>query len=284
MKITEIPNDPSQPRVCPECLSGGGIALYRNPAGKPFTEEDAYCFRSRWSNFSDIRDAFLRISAAEQSQAKKHPFAWSSEFGYLSPNPFHCGEGLVICALVHLEGLHLIGDIPQVLNAFEGARIDYECFGDSEFRTPAHLFSIANFTSLGITSEKLIDRFTKFLNHLIVQEMAARESLAGENVRILADSVCRSLAVLKSARLLDHIELLDILSPLRLAAFLRILNGISEPEIWEMMKNVLDHPELRARDSRDCDPSDSPDAALADSINERFSTVTINSRGKRLFS
>ena len=108
------------------------------------------------------------------------------------------------------------------------------------------------------------------------------EALVEEDSRILADSIARSLAVLRAARLLSPWELADMLSPIRLAASMGFIDGIDKEEIDNFTLGQFDEPpdsldtpeEERARDRRD--------AQFADRMNKRFARVGLNATGRKL--
>ena len=84
----------------------------------------------------------------------------------------------------------------------------------------------------------------------------------------------RALAVLRSARLLSPWELFDLLSPIRLAASIGRLAGISRDEVISMMAAQAKKPDLPPPETIDDERRrDNRDAALADRTNKRFSRV-----------
>ena len=98
--------------------------------------------------------------------------------------------------------------------------------------------------------------------------------------RVLGDSVCRALAILKNCRLLSPGELFDLLSPLRLAALERMLDGMKFSDIERMMGDV----DLSGfEDGFDQAERDRADADRADAMNKRFEDVVLNERGEEKF-
>ncbi len=274
------------PHLIPsDVISAGELMLFRNPKGRKFGERDAWCLSEPWDTLDDIRPAYAKLSEKESELGAKNQFAWNSEFGYLSPFPEHCGTGLLIRADFHLEALHLIGDLPAVLNGLEAVRFEARGINLDGFKNAAHFFDVFTNASLGVTEEDLIVHAERVFSALIEQENNARLRLVQELPRVLEDSLTRALAVLKACRLLSPWEYLDILSPIRLAAILGFLDGMTLTEA-----NDLLYKQLAARDDI---PPDSPDgvrlrderdAAIADEANSIFSRVKLNKRAKELFS
>lgn len=257
-----------------DVIAGGSICLYRNDQDRPFGDEDQHVLTETWSLPSDIPDAYTRLEAAERRLAANHAFAWHPEFGYLSPFPEHCGTGLHVWAELHLEGLHLIGDLSPVRAGLEAVRMTAQGIDADGMRSAGHVFRVWNNATLGLPERKLVRRVMRVLEDLVQQELYARQALVEDSPRVFKDSVMRALAILRAACLLSPWELFDLLSPIRLAANMGYLVGISRDEVVSLMaaqakKPDLPPPETVADERR----RDNRDAALADRINKRFARV-----------
>ena len=271
--------------LCTDALTGGRITLFRNPADKTFGEKDAYAISADWSTPDGIAAAYAKAEEEERRLAATHRFAWHPDFGYLSPFPAHCGTGIRVEAEVHLEGLHVIGDLPPVLSGLTALRLGYKSIDADGLRNVAHLFRIFNESAIGLPERTLIARVARAFTHLAEQETAARKALVDEHPRLFLDSVERALAILRHARLLSPYEYLDLLSPIRLAAIMGFLDGITRLQIDKVMRRQLSRPstqppatqeEERQRDIRDAD--------LADRVNAAFADVHFNEFAKDILS
>ncbi len=271
--------------LCSDALGGGKVTIFRNLADKPFGERDAYSISAEWSSPSDIAAAYTVAEDEERRLAARHRFAWHPDFGYLSPFPAHCGTGVRIEAEVHLEGLHIIGDLPQVLSGLVAMRIDYQSVEMDGIRNVAHLFRISNGSSIGLPERALVARIARAFAQLAQQETAARKVLVAEHPLLFLDSLERALAILRNARLLSPGEYIDLLSPVRLASIMGFLDGISREEIDKIMRRNLEKPqqtppatqeEERQRDNRDAD--------FADRVSAFFAKVRLNDFARETFS
>ena len=257
-----------------DVIAGGSICVYRNDQDRPFGNEDQHVLTETWDLPTDIPDAYTRLEAAERRLATGHAFAWHPEFGYLSPFPEHCGTGLHVWAEFHLEGLHLIGDLSPVRAGIEAVRMTIQGIDADGLRSAGHVFRIWNNATLGLPERKLVRRVMRVFEDLVQQELYARQMLIEDNPRIFEDSVMRALAVLRAARLLSPWELFDLLSPLRLAANMGRLAGISRDEIISLMAAQAKKPDLPPPETvADERKRDNRDAALADRTNKRFARV-----------
>ncbi len=272
----------------PQLTSGdvvmdGRVALFRNPYGEKFGETDAKCFSAKWSDPGGISKALSEASAMEAEAAKSTPFAWDPMFGYLSPDPYHMGCGLEIGAVLHLEGLNLLGELESALNALPAVRMAVLSDNEDGLRDVAHMFRIRTDSSLGIAEGELAARAKRLFARLIEAELNCRRRLVLEDPRILDDSITRALAILKSARLLTKWELADLLSPVRLASGMGFIDGISIEEIDDFIMNQLNNGERRpeAENLEEERERDRIDADFADMVNRRFAYVNMNGRARK---
>ena len=250
-----------------DIVRDGHVLLLRNPAGRKFGRKDAVRIESGWSDFDEIPAAFARVQEEERARTAGSPPAWDPEFGYLSPEPAFCGNNLFIACMVHLEGLSLLGDLKYEADAI---------------RDTAHIYRLENRFSLGLSADALVRRVSAVYQGLVRQELNARLHLVEEDSRILADSIARSLAVLRAARLLSPWELADMLSPIRLAASMGFIDGIDKEEIDNFTLAQFDEPPDRL-DTREQERArDKRDAKLADRMNKRFARVGLNATGRKL--
>ena len=274
------------PNLLPlDIVSDGVLTLYRNPAGKVFGEKDAFAINVSWLLPADMSEAFNQAVDEEAKLATQHTFAWDPDFGYLSPNPGHCGTGLVIQAEFHLEGLHLIGDLPPVLAGLDAVRVRADGIDADGIRQAAHMFRLHNNSAIGLSEHALVKRIRQVYDDVIEQEISARKALVTDHPRLFEDAIARSLALLRNARLLSPWEFFDLLSPLKMAATMGFIKGITRREIDTLMRRQLEKPptkppeteeEERLRDERDAD--------IADRANQRFADVDLNDRAQDILS
>ena len=267
-----------------DVVRDGHVLILRNPAGRKFGKKDAVRIESAWTDFNDLPDALERVRAEERLRSAKTPPAWDPEFGYLSPEPEFCGNNLFIACMMHLEALSMLGDLKYALSGLRAVRIEAWGFEAENMHDTAHIFRMENRSSLGISEDVLVRRVSAVYEGLVRQEINARLHLVEESPRIFADGIARSLAVLRAARLISPWELADMLSPIRMAASMGFIDGITKEEVDDFTIHQLEEPpddpetcereQARARDKRDAD--------FADRMNRRFARVGLNARGKEL--
>ena len=203
--------------------------------------------------------------AEKKAREKKEPESHDFPCGRVDA-PYRIGERL------HLEGLHLIGELDAVKRAVHALRMDLVGVDADGVKTAGHVF---NLKYPGSTEQA-----KRVVEDILAQERNARVRLFEEMPRVFGDSLCRALAILKNCRLLAPGELFDLLSPLRLAALEKMLDGIDLAGVEELLA-VQDL--TSAEDKLEQSERDKVDAERADEMNARFEDVVLNERAEEKF-
>lgn len=184
------------------------------------------------------------------------------------------GKSMLECMMngfLHLEGLFLMGDLDKVKHAMETLDMRLEHPFDRGHDS-GHLYRVMYAKDL-----KDAKKAWAAMQDLVDQERYARIALVEEDPLVFADTLARSISVLRSARLLAAGEYVDLLSPLKLASHEGFLDGITEREIDSIVRR-----QAKIAAATDHDPYDE-DAERADNANARFAKVRLNERARRIF-
>ncbi len=211
-----------------------------------------------------VSDIEKSAAAAKPRKGERKPRPVSLE----GTDPaFMVGGGL------HLEGLHLIGEVDAVRRAMHALDMDLVGCESGGVVDPGHVFGVAS-----AAPDALAGRVVK---DLLREERNARVRLFEEMPRVFGDALCRALAILKNARLLSPAELFDLLSPMRLAALEGMLDGVSLKDVEEMLESAA--AAFAGDEKMDVDERDREDAERADEMNRRFEDVVLNERAEEKF-
>ena len=179
---------------------------------------------------------------------------------------FRIGNGL------HLEGLCLIGELEAVHRATRALGMELTGVSADGIRESGHVYRLRYSGSA--------EQAKRVVEDILAQERNARIRLREEMPRVFGDSLCRALAILKNCRLLSPGELFDLLSPLRLAALEKMLDGLSIREVDRMLMKI----DLSSReDSLTPEERDRIDSERADEMNARFEDVVLNESAEEKF-
>ena len=173
---------------------------------------------------------------------------------------------------IHLEGLHLIGELDAVKRAIHALRMELVGVTADGVKDTGHVYTLR----YSGPSEQV----KRVVEDLLREERNARVRLFEELPRVFGDSLCRALAIMKNCRLLSPGEYFDLLSPLRLAAKEGMLDGITADEI----ERRLSEADLTSsEDKLEQAERDRIDAERADEMNARFGDVVLNERAEEKF-
>ena len=173
---------------------------------------------------------------------------------------------------IHLEGLHLIGELDAVKRAIHALRMELVGVTADGVKDTGHVYTLR----YSGPSEQV----KRVVEDLLREERNARVRLFEELPRVFGDSLCRALAIMKNCRLLSPGEYFDLLSPLRLAAKEEMLDGITSEEIEKML---LETDLTSSEDKLEQQDRDKVDAERADEMNRRFEDVVLNERAEEKF-
>lgn len=173
---------------------------------------------------------------------------------------------------LHLEGLHLIGELGAVKRALRALKMDLVGVSADGINETGHVYTLRYSGSS--------DQAKRVVEDLLREERNARVRLFEEVPRVFGDSLCRALAVMKNCRLLSPGEYFDLLSPLRLAAKEEMLDGIDSAEIE---RRLAEADLTSSEDKLEQAERDRIDAERADEMNARFEDVVLNERAEEKF-
>ena len=173
---------------------------------------------------------------------------------------------------LHLEGVHLIGELDAVKRALHALKMDLVGVSADGIHETGHVYTL-RYSGSSEQAKRVVE-------DLLREERNARVRLFEELPRVFGDSLCRALAVMKNCRLLSPGEYFDLLSPLRLAAKEGMLDGIDAAEIE---RRLAEADLTSSEDKLEQAERDRVDAERADEMNERFEDVVLNERAEEKF-
>ncbi|MEO0072205.1 MAG: protein arginine kinase [candidate division WOR-3 bacterium] len=162
-------------------------------------------------------------------------YAFSPQYGYLTACPTNVGTGFRVSIMAHLPGLVLTKEINQALNTIW----QFNClvrglYGEGT-ETRGYFFQISNSITLGQTEQEIMQGIKNIITQLINHEKKARDFLLKTMKTELEDKVYRAYAILRSARLLNSDEALNLLATVRLGVATEILNEVSLTTLNKIM-------------------------------------------------
>lgn len=202
-------------------------------------EEDHLRIQVMESGF-DLDETWRVSNSIDDRLSELLPYAFNSDWGYLTACPTNTGTGMRGSVMLHLPALVMIRQINRVLEAI--AKLSFTARGLYGEGTQAsgNFFQISNQVSLGQKEEEILGNIKGVIRQIIDQEIKAREVLLAEHRELLEDRVWRSYGTLKNAHIISSNETVELLSMFRLGSDLGILKGVDRGLINELF--ILTQP------------------------------------------
>lgn len=223
-------------------LEKGGIGrlVYLSPAMDAsimINEEDHLRISTLISGLR-IAEAYDRLAELEREVEKELDLAYSEEFGYLTACPTNTGTGLRLSVMMHLPALAMTGQIEDSLSHLGSfGLIVRGAYGENSEHT-GDVFQISNEITLGKSEQQIEQILEKVVNQIIEKELQARAMLMQEAREKLEDAVCRAVGVLATARRIDSVEAVSLLSRTRLGIGQDWGIPMSHPQLSRLLVDI----------------------------------------------
>ena len=204
----------------------GAAVLIDSPAGVMVNEEDHLRLQAMVSGFA-LDDAYATLESIDSELGRLLPFAFHSEFGYLTSCPTNAGTGLRASVLIHLPGLVLTKEIGKVLQGLTQVGLTFRGLYGEGSEVVGNFFQLSNQTTLGKAENELLDHLGRIVRQVIEYEEQARDVLLKTAAGTVEDKVWRAYGLLRYARSLTFEETMNLLSGVRLGVGLQLITGLS---------------------------------------------------------
>ena len=239
-----------------------GVALAEDETVSIMINEEDHLRMQVMRGGLDLENAWLAMTTLDHAVERQVPYAFDSQFGYLTACPTNMGTGLRVSIMLHLPALAMTRELQRVFNA--AAKIDFTVRGLYGEGTQGHgdFFQISNQKSLGRAEKEIIGNLDVVIPQIIRYERKVRAGLLTEHRRQVEDRIWRAHGILCNARVIGSEEALHLLSQLRLGINLGLLKELDIPLIHRLF--VLTRPaHLQKLEGRELESADR-DAARAD--------------------
>ena len=201
-------------------------------------EEDHLRIQAMQSGLN-LRAAWVLIDQLDDELSEGVPFAYASDWGYLTCCLTNTGTGMRASVMVHLPALVITKQINKVLHAITKLGLTARGLYGEGTEASGNFFQISNQVSLGRTEEELVENIERILKQVIGHEQTAREGLLAHNRLQLEDRIWRAYGILRYAQTISSNETLDLLSAVRLGVDLGIMSAQSGKPIDRPTVNEL---------------------------------------------
>lgn len=221
-----------------EQISGGnGRAVILEPSASlsiMINEEDHIRLQSVKSGFACDK-AWKLVDWADDVLAEGLKFGCSGKYGYLTASLTNIGTGLRVSVMMHLAGLALQRKLNVQLRAAYDLGVSVRGLFGEGTRWLGDMYQVSNEVTLGISEKEIVERVRAVVQYLLDEERLARKELLNEDRSRLLDATQRSLKILKSAMSVKPQEAVTLMSPIRLAAALGLMENCTGAVLNELL-------------------------------------------------
>lgn len=236
-------------------------------------EEDHLRVQSIQSGLQ-VEEAWQQIVQLDDELGESLDYAFTDQFGYLTACPTNTGTGMRVSLFVHLPALAILEEIEKVLKKLAPTEITVRGFYGEGTEVVGNIFQISNQLTLGRTDDSIVARMEEVGQKLISLEEDARARLLEAQAVAMHDKIFRAVGVMKYARTLSSLELLNLLSYLRLGFDWGILRASDHSFLNELMVTL--QPAHIQKRYRELDDDLQRDARRASIVRERISLLFPN--------
>ncbi len=162
------------------------------------------------------------------------PYAFSSQFGYLTACPTNVGTGMRISIMLHLPGLTITKQMEKVFQTLTRIKfIIRGLYGEGTYAT-GDFYQIANQTSLGYAEKDVINEIHNIIHEVIKYERAWREKLLLDPSKQLEDRIWRAYGILRYGSSISSQEIASYLSAIRVGITLGLIKDIDTQTLNEI--------------------------------------------------
>ena len=183
-----------------------------------------------------LTQAYAIADELDNKLSEKLNFAFSEKLGYLTQCPTNLGTGMRASLMLHLVALKNTGALPKIASNLSKLGLTIRGIYGENSDSVGDLYQLSNQVSLGISERAAIDNLKNIATQLVSQEIKARDRMVSDINTV--DTICRSLGILKNARVIDHNESMKLLSNIRLGVAHKIIDSLTLDSIDKLICDI----------------------------------------------
>ncbi len=163
-------------------------------------------------------------------------FAYSQKLGYLTQCPTNLGTGMRASVMLHLPAMQKNRAVSRIASNLSKLGLTIRGLYGESSEPHGAMYQLSNQVSLGISEHSAIDNLKNIASQLVTQEIKSRDRLLSD-IEVV-DTISRSLGILKTARLINHNEAMNLLSNIRLGVSHKIIDSLSTDSIDKLICDI----------------------------------------------
>ena len=183
-----------------------------------------------------LTEAYAIADELDNKLSEKLNFAFSEKLGYLTQCPTNHGTGMRASLMLHLPALKNTRALSKIATNLSKLGLTIRGIYGENSDSVGALYQLSNQVSLGISERAAIENLKNIATQLVSQEIKARDRMVSDINTV--DTICRSLGILKNARVVDHNEAMNLLSNHRLGVAQKIIDSLSLDRIEKLICDI----------------------------------------------
>lgn len=197
-------------------------------------EEDHIRIQCIFAGFED-KKAYDLISKIDTYLSEKLDYAVHEKYGYLTSCLTNVGTGMRVSYMVHIPALVKSGIADNVFSTIGKIGVAVRGMYGEGTKPVGYIYQLSNQCTLGKDETEIMGELNETVNGIIAKERELRTTLSKQQGIILEDKIHRSYAALKSARIMQTSEMMDLLSDVRLGISLGYITDTDAKTVTNLM-------------------------------------------------
>lgn len=167
---------------------------------------------------------------------EKLHFAYDERLGYLTQCPSNLGTGMRASLMLHLPMLQQRGSVVGLANNVSKLGMTVRGLYGEGSQPAGALYQLSNQITLGISEQAALANLRGVAEQILREERTARDAAREEPV--FQDTVWRAYGVLRTARLLNTNECMDLLSTLRVGVAAGLVQDVTPDTLCALQNRI----------------------------------------------
>jgi len=197
-------------------------------------EEDHLRVQGVVSGFR-LGEALDAVSRVDDALDRHLEFAFSPALGFLTSCPTNVGTGLRASVLVHLPALQLTGEVRRVMQGAAALGLAVRGFYGEGTEIMGNFVQVSNNVTLGRDEGTITNQMAERVHTIIAAEEKARDTVWSSARLQVEDKVYRAYGILRHARSLKAVEVLNLASAVRFGIALELPDLCPLPVLNEIL-------------------------------------------------
>lgn len=197
-------------------------------------EEDHIRIQCIYPGF-EVQKALELIGRVDDYLSERLDYAMHEKYGYLTSCLTNVGTGMRISYMLHLPATVISGAADSIFATLGKLGITVRGMYGEGTKSVGNIFQISNQTTLGRSESEIASAVSEAISSVIAKERELQTKLSEKNGIVLEDKILRSYAILKSARIMQSKEMMELLSDVRLGLSLGFINDTD----YTVLNNIM---------------------------------------------